>query len=162
MALDPFSDLLLQKDNRIIASIPVDEIDFDIKDGDLALASNEINVKESLIRRLRTPLGAYQALVVTYTEAGSKNWVYYDSTYGSMLHTFISEPLTNHWVKNFTDTVVRVISEDTRISVTDINLDIVDISRGKINLSITYEITGVESEQTIRIGSNESSSLSIS
>lgn len=161
MALDPFSDLLLQKDTRIIASVPIEDIDFDVQDGDLAIVSDGDNIKESLIRRLRTPLGAYQLMVFSYNEDGILTNLFYDSSYGSTLHTFISEPLTRNWIKTFTDTVTSVVSEDTRVSILDVNLDIVDLSKGMVRLSISYEINSTNLQEVITINSNQSGQIEV-
>lgn len=161
MALNPFSDLLLQKDSRIIASIPIESIDFDIKDGDLAFVSDADSIKESLVRRLRTPIKAYEIFVSGYTEEGTINHIYYDSLYGSDLYTYISEPLTNSWIRHFTDTATRIIAEDTRISIVDVNLNIINLTNGQINLSITYEISGTDDTQVLNIGSTGSGSITI-
>lgn len=137
---DELTDLILEKDDPTIASLPRDDLDFLVEDGDLAIVQGINVIKDALIRRLRTPLGQYGVLIGGYDDEGQKVIIRHGVGYGSDAGRMISEPLTNTWIRSFVELITATLGEEDRIRLVDVDVDIYDPARGMVRFTIKYEI----------------------
>lgn len=141
-ALADLADLVIEPDSDTISVVPREDLDLLIEDGDLAVASGPRVIAAALVRRLRTPLGFYALLIGTFDEDGNKIILRSGATYGSNAGRMLSEPLTNDWIRGFVQLLTEALSEESRIRLVDIDVDIFDPSRGQVSFLVNYEIVG--------------------
>jgi hypothetical protein len=154
---DEAIDLTLEKQNSISSLLPNEDLDLMVKDGDLDLAVGVTCIKESIMRRLLTPLGFNGILVGGFDSSGNKvvNRINYD--YGSKLGQQLSEPITADWIRAFIAILTDTIKEEPLVSLSDIQVDSIDPSTGTVNFIVNYDIPANGSIDTLSIQAGISS-----
>jgi hypothetical protein len=150
-------DLTMETELAIISGVPREDLDLEVENGDLKVSVGPVAVRNALVRRLRTPLGAYTALYSSYKDSQDPNSpkiiVSTGSEYGSVLGKLVSEPLTNDWIRSFVNTLADAVNLDKNVTLENIELGFFDPTTGRIEFVIRYYIKGLDEAQSLAVGS---------
>lgn len=150
-------DLTMETELAVISSLPREDLDLEVVNGDLAVSVGAAAARNALIRRLRTPLGTYTALYSSYQSSEDPDSplviIQDGATYGSVLGRLVSEPLTNDWIRSFVNTLADAVSLDKNIILENIELGFFDPTTGRIEFVIKYYVKGMDDPQSLTVGS---------
>jgi len=89
--------------------------------GDYSLVSGKDNVKQSVKRRLATPLGV----------------LFYDETYGNGVYDRLGEPMDDDWIEDARMDIINCLDAEVRIEVISIDV-IIDNENRKALFTVSY------------------------
>lgn len=112
--------------------------------GDLATLTGSESIKESLRRRLQTPLNGYKRWVQT-----GDGLIEVDSTYGNRAYNYLSSPLVLSKSLDIEQAILDCAEGETRIEV--LSVSIKGTSLNSIQIELVYRIRSNEELESLNL-----------